>query len=134
MVTKLSTHSEGKNSRLNANRMLRAKKILAYVAEHLAPPFMNSSYLPEVAEGEEPPKPEDWLELYCHDTVGFPQRFNGRVRVLMRKEQIVAPTMTLATIRSFVWKTGGDVVLYYRRKEKRNEKQMTAGAPEIQDG
>jgi WD repeat-containing protein 48 len=132
-VAKPPTHSEGKNSRLNANRMLRAKKILAYVAEHLAPPFMNTSYLPEVAEGEEPPKPEDWLELCCHDTVGPPYPQKKGFCVLMRNVQIVQPTMTLATIRSFVWKTGGDVVLHYRRKEKRNEKPQTAGAPGMQE-
>lgn len=91
--------SEGKNSRLNANRMLRAKKVLAYVAEHLAPPFMNTSYVPKPKDGGDPPKPEEWLELFCHD-------------------QIVPPTMTLATIRSFVWKTGGDVTLHYRRKDR----------------
>jgi len=49
--------------------MLRAKKIMSYVAEHLSPPYMASNYLPAVAEGEEPPKPEDWLELLCHDQV-----------------------------------------------------------------
>lgn len=51
------------NNRLNANRMLRVKKILAYVAERIDP----------VPEGEEPDpdalKPEDYLELYCSDQV-----------------------------------------------------------------
>ncbi|CAZ82349.1 unnamed protein product [Tuber melanosporum] len=89
---------EGKNSRLNANRMLRAKKIAAYVAERLEPPFMTTSFSPEIKEGQNPPKPEDWLELLCHD-------------------QIVPPAMTLATIRSYVWKAHGDVVLHYRRRD-----------------
>jgi hypothetical protein len=52
--------------------MLRAKKIMSYVAEHLSPPYMTSNHLPAVAEGEEPPKPEDWLELLCHDQVFSP--------------------------------------------------------------
>lgn len=66
-------YSEGKNSRLNANRMLRARKIMAYVAEHLSPPYMTPSHVPEPKEGEtEPPKPEDWLELVCNDQVGAP--------------------------------------------------------------
>ncbi|KAJ8112190.1 hypothetical protein ONZ43_g5448 [Nemania bipapillata] len=47
------------NNRLNANRMLRVKKILAYVAERIEPP------------PEEPDpnalKPEEYLELYCND-------------------------------------------------------------------
>jgi WD repeat-containing protein 48 len=50
------------NTRLNANRMLRAKKILAYVAERIEPP-------PVPKEDEEVMKPEEYLELYCHDQV-----------------------------------------------------------------
>jgi len=53
------------NNRLNANRMLRVKKILAYVAERIDPPV----------EGEEPDpdalKPEEYLELYCNEQVSF---------------------------------------------------------------
>ena len=53
------------NNRLNANRMLRVKKILAYVAERIDP----------VPEGEEPEpdalKPEEYLELYCNEQVSF---------------------------------------------------------------
>ncbi|KAJ2980305.1 hypothetical protein NUW58_g6977 [Xylaria curta] len=49
------------NNRLNANRMLRVKKILAYVAEKIESP------------SEEPDpnalKPEEYLELYCNDQV-----------------------------------------------------------------
>ena len=50
-----------RNARLNANRMLRAKKILAYVAERIEP------------QSEEPDpealKPEEYLELYCQNQV-----------------------------------------------------------------
>ena len=46
------------NTRLNANRMLRAKKILAYVAERIKP-----------KNDDEVMKPEEYLELYCHDQV-----------------------------------------------------------------
>ena len=51
------------NSRLNANRMLRVKKILAYVAERIEP----------APESPDPNalKPEEYLELYCYDQVGF---------------------------------------------------------------
>ena len=34
-------------------------------------------------------------------------------------EQIVPATMTLATIRSHLWRGGGDIVLYYRANGKR---------------
>ncbi|KAM0473387.1 hypothetical protein ACHAPX_008133 [Trichoderma viride] len=80
------------NSRLNANRMLRVKKILAYISERVEP------------EQEEDPnalKPEEYLELYCND-------------------QLLHPTMNLATLRTHVWKGGSDIMLYYKangRKE-----------------
>ncbi|KAL1303729.1 hypothetical protein AAFC00_007074 [Neodothiora populina] len=40
-------------------------------------------------------RPEDYLELYCN-------------------HQAIPPKMTLATIRSHLWKAGGDVVLSYK--------------------
>ena len=72
--------------------MLRAKKVLAYVAERIEP---------------EPPdlnivKPEDYLELYCQD-------------------QLVAHNITLATLRVHVWKAAGDVILYYKSNGRRPE-------------
>lgn len=45
-----------------------------------------------------PLKPEDYLDLYCQD-------------------RLVPINMTLATLRVHVWRTGGDVVLYYKAKE-----------------
>jgi hypothetical protein len=147
------------NARLNANRMLRAKKIMAYVAERIeapapapapvrpaAPPqgathtegedahpqpgqetheethadstsaptatadapSTNTNTTtteappapaplePETSAPDEPPlKPEEYLELYCQN-------------------QRVDPNTTLATLRVHVWRTGGDVVLYYK--------------------
>jgi WD repeat-containing protein 48 len=48
------------NTRLNANRMLRARKIMGYVAERIEPP----------ADPEEPSmRPEEYLELYCNNQV-----------------------------------------------------------------
>ncbi|CAJ2510702.1 Uu.00g063270.m01.CDS01 [Anthostomella pinea] len=81
------------NNRLNANRMLRVKKILAYVAERIDP-------APEEPEPDAL-KPEEYLELYCND-------------------QLLPNTMSLATLRAHIWKGGNDVVLYYKangRKE-----------------
>jgi WD repeat-containing protein 48 len=49
------------NNRLNANRMLRVKKILAYVAERIDPPAEEPD--------ENALKPEEYLELYCNDQV-----------------------------------------------------------------
>jgi len=51
------------NTRLNANRMLRARKIMGYVAERIEPP---------TAEPEEGAmRPEEYLELYCNNQVCF---------------------------------------------------------------
>ncbi|KAF2145762.1 uncharacterized protein K452DRAFT_244090 [Aplosporella prunicola CBS 121167] len=94
------------NNRLNANRMLRARKIMAYVAERIEP-------LPETPEPDAP-KPEEYLELLC----------NG---------QLIPPTMTLATMRAHVWRGAGDVLLLYRangRKEIRPAKPPTPEPPE----
>ena len=131
------------NARLNANRMLRAKKIMAYVAERIeaplpppvapppdttqssvtntdaeAAPTVESQQqpaepIPEPTTEEQPAaattdpttplKPEEYLELLCQG-------------------QRVHPNTTLASLRVHVWRTGGDVVLYYRsngRKELR---------------
>lgn len=56
------TRTNTNTSRLNANRMLRAKKILAYIAERIESPS------PEGQE-EDAMKPEEYLELYCQNTV-----------------------------------------------------------------
>ena len=74
--------------------MLRAKKVLAYVAERIESP----SDQPDL----EVVKPEDYLELYCQD-------------------QLVSHNTTLATLRTHFWKSGGDVILYYKSNGRRPE-------------
>lgn len=87
------------NARLNANRMLRAKKVLGYVVERIeAPPDPNNP-LP----GDDL-RPEEYLELTCQG-------------------QIVPPNMTLATLRVHMWRTGGDVVLHYKENGKKEFKR-----------
>ncbi|CAG8499312.1 1077_t:CDS:10 [Ambispora leptoticha] len=44
-------------------------------------------------------RPEMWIELVCQD-------------------QVLAPTMTLATIKAHIWKSGGDLVMTYRMRVK----------------
>ncbi|THC97892.1 hypothetical protein EYZ11_002643 [Aspergillus tanneri] len=81
------------NSRLNANRMLRAKKILAYIAERIDPPSTDE---PE----KDVMKPEEYLELYCQRT-------------------LLPLNMTLATMRAHIWRSSGDMVLYYKANGKK---------------
>ncbi|KAL9059201.1 MAG: hypothetical protein Q9206_001591 [Seirophora lacunosa] len=100
------------NSRLNANRMLRAKKICAYVAERIEP---QPEHLDPNAL-----KPEEYLELYCQD-------------------KLVSPNTTLATLRAYIWKTGGDVVLYYKSNGRKSELERTLtgkplGDPSVAEG
>ena len=54
--------------------MLRAKKILAYIAERIEPQ-------PEV-EDPNALKPEEYLELYCNDQVSLPPRLVSVRRTL----------------------------------------------------
>lgn len=64
------------NGRLNANRMLRVRKILAYVAERIDPDAAASANGEGAtaaagtgADGQSALKPEDYLELYCNNEV-----------------------------------------------------------------
>ncbi|KAJ3338098.1 hypothetical protein HDU93_009969 [Gonapodya sp. JEL0774] len=75
------------NNRLSANRMLRIKKLLSYIAEKLS--------LEESTKGTGQLKPEQFLELCCHG-------------------QSLDSKLTLAAVRYNLWKGGGDMVLTYR--------------------
>lgn len=88
--------------------MLRAKKILAYVAERIeAPPPPPDPDKPEPTPEEAAKiakatlRPDEYLELYCQGNK-------------------VDPNMTLATLRVHVWRTGGDVVLYYKSNGRKD--------------
>lgn len=112
------------SSRLNANRMLRVKKILAYVAEKIEGGEEGKDVGgKETDEREETAvetemvaaavsgtalRPEEYLELYCN-------------------EQRLPDSMNLATVRAHIWKNSSDIVLYYRangRKEIRPSRTM----------
>lgn len=54
------------NNRLNANRMLRAKKILGYVAERIEPKEEQEKETDGVRL-----KPEEYLELWCQNQVRY---------------------------------------------------------------
>ena len=58
------------NNRLNANRMLRVKKILTYVAERIEPAPTKED-LEKQAEAGGVLKPDEYLELYCNGQVSF---------------------------------------------------------------
>lgn len=64
-----SLASSDGNNRLNANKMLRVKKILAYVAERVDPTLEEPENNPEENPGAM--KPEEYLELYCNEQVSL---------------------------------------------------------------
>ncbi|KAH9865836.1 hypothetical protein J1614_009423 [Plenodomus biglobosus] len=101
-----SISSDG-NNRLNANRMLRARKILGYVAERIEPAPSKEDLEAEGAML----KPEEYLELWC----------NG---------QLIAPTMTLASIRAHIWRGGGDVLLQYKANGRKQIKHTPYPGPQ----
>ncbi|KAK5077921.1 hypothetical protein LTR64_003676 [Lithohypha guttulata] len=87
------------NARLNANRMLRSKKILGYVVERIeAPPD------PDNPQPGDELRPEEYMDLLCQG-------------------QVVPPNMTLATLRVHMWRTGGDVILHYRENGRKGFKR-----------
>ncbi|KAK3314894.1 hypothetical protein B0H66DRAFT_325169 [Apodospora peruviana] len=118
------------NNRLNANRMLRVKKILAYVAERIEPQPPQKQ---QTQDGEGSPslsgketddgrdadalRPEEYLELYCNDQVRTPAFFLYclvLITDIFLAKQLLPITMSLATLRAHVWKGGNDIVLHYK--------------------
>lgn len=112
---------------MNANRMLRVKKILAYVAERIEASPENPD--PDAL------RPEDYLELYCYDQVSDPYPS----RNISNRAKKLPITMSLATLRAHVWKGGADVMLYYKsngrkviRYEKKTESVTGTSTPTAQ--
>lgn len=62
------------NNRLNANRMLRARKILGYVAERIEPAPTKEEQEKAEAEGTAL-RPHEYLELYCNGQVRHSHTF-----------------------------------------------------------
>jgi WD repeat-containing protein 48 len=98
------TSADG-NNRLNANRMLRVKKILSYIAEKIeAPPDPEETETSILT-------PEEYLELYCN-------------------EQLLDPLMSLASLRTHVWKGGNDIVLHYKANGRKVIRPIPPPEPE----
>lgn len=88
--------------RLNGYQMLRAHKAVTYLVEKLRLEDEAGTLIPELAgktdEQIAAMDPNDWLELVCQG-------------------QVVPRKMTLATARTRLWRSGGDVLLKYRRRQ-----------------
>ncbi|CAK7274826.1 hypothetical protein SEPCBS57363_006362 [Sporothrix epigloea] len=118
------------SSRLNANRMLRVKKILAYVAEKLEPPAPAPAIVSIPAAGVPtvPPVPEE-TETTDGDEIGAASKAITAVKAaeseteslkpeeyleLYCNEQRLPHAMSLATVRAHIWKNSSDILLYYK--------------------
>lgn len=75
-------------SRLMANPVLRARKIMSYIVKQM----VQNNKLPETALND---RPEDIVELVC-------------------KDQVIDPNTMLSVIRTRIWRTGGEVQLHYK--------------------
>ncbi|OLL22332.1 UBP9-binding protein bun107 [Neolecta irregularis DAH-3] len=82
------------NSRLNANRMLRVRKIILFIYERLP----ESESL-ETGGGKPQENRLEDLEILC-------------------KDKVVTPTITLGTLRQFHWKDSSDLLLTYRLRQE----------------
>ncbi|QKX58531.1 uncharacterized protein TRUGW13939_05655 [Talaromyces rugulosus] len=102
-IAKPDVSPNSNSSRLNANRMLRVKKVLAYVAERIDP-------VDPTDPDPNPMKPEEYLELYCQNI-------------------LIPENMTLATIRTHIWRAGGDMILYYKANGKKTIRPPVVEVP-----
>lgn len=127
------------NNRLNANKMLRVKKILAYVAERIDPTPEADDAEQDAEQVTEALKPEEYLELYCNDQVS--SLFHGCERIpkvddLLILFQQLPINMTLATLRAYIWKNANDVVLHYKANGKKEilPRPAAEAAPKADEG
>ena len=122
------------NNRLNANRMLRVRKILAYVAERIDPPADPENPDPDAM------KPEEYLELYCNEQVSLVKTPLPKLGCccwcanVNNHQQLLPNTMSLATLRAHVWKGGNDIVLHYKANGKKEILFPSAPPPSVTDG
>ncbi|GAB7352473.1 hypothetical protein MBLNU459_g2881t1 [Dothideomycetes sp. NU459] len=145
----LPSIAAGGNNRLNANRMLRARKILAYVAERIEPASTQSAPAPAP-----PPPPPATSSSASDDTEDPfadpsppspppPRAPAAPAEPLLPEDylelycngQLIPPKMTLATIRAHVWRGGGDVALFYRANGRKPilhaPRPVSRGAPPL---
>lgn len=118
----ISPHSaradEVSNARLTANRNLRARKVVGYVAEKLnlrtsrsRAPSISSAASVHDPQGLSPSTP-----IHALPPTSAPMDdFDPESEIEILCNEVVLPLgITLATIRSFYWKKSSDVELKYR--------------------
>ncbi|KAL8278770.1 hypothetical protein RQP46_008839 [Phenoliferia psychrophenolica] len=103
------------NARLTANRTLRIRKVMGYIADKLdlresATASRAASISGDAVLHMSAPPTES-----SHDREGF---IPERDLEILCGDVLMTGRMTLATARAFYWKQGGDLVLSYRLKQQ----------------
>jgi len=92
-------------SKLTASRFLRVRKLIIHVQEKLEKMAGSTSAAGSARSSLESPDPskssrprgEDMFEILCNDVV-------------------LPLDMSLAAVRQYVWRQGGELIMHYRRK------------------
>jgi len=95
-----------KRDRLSASDMLHVRKVIEHVYEKVVGNENNSNSGNHADKEQAGPPSEEELEE-------FGALAEARVELLCH-EQVLDPNMDLRTVRHFIWKGGGDLVLQYR--------------------
>ena len=102
--------------------MLRARKILGYVAERIEPALTKEEQEQAEADGTAL-RPHEYLELYCNGQVCFVHHTDYTL-THTNVSQLIDPKMTLASMRAHVWRGGGDVILHYKANGRKEIKKL----------
>uniref|UniRef100_A0A914W6J7 WD repeat-containing protein 48 homolog n=1 Tax=Plectus sambesii TaxID=2011161 RepID=A0A914W6J7_9BILA len=84
-----------KKDRLSASDMLQVRKVMEHVFEKILNPQEPTADGQSPLPPPLPPVIEEKIELYCHD-------------------QKLEPDLDLRTVKHFIWKQGGDLLLHYK--------------------
>ncbi|KAJ3040480.1 hypothetical protein HK097_002557, partial [Rhizophlyctis rosea] len=101
----------GGNNRLSANKMLRVRKLLSYVAEKLGIPVPIETY-----EGSDGDYGEEDEGKHQRGGSTNPDARPERVLEMLCDGVVVSHKTTIMTLKQFYWRAGaGDLVLTYRK-------------------
>jgi hypothetical protein len=110
--TKLTTRS--RTNRLVANRLLRIRKVAAYVAEKLEAPQPAARHSTESRQQQSVPG-SPTSTMHSRSSSRSHKSLEGDLEIVCNSV-VVPPLATLASVQRFVAKTSSDLHLFYRRK------------------
>ncbi|KAI8925962.1 hypothetical protein BC831DRAFT_458429 [Entophlyctis helioformis] len=99
------------NARLNANRMLRIKKVIAYVGDRLGL-NVDATCLVAPSPASSPTLPTP-VPAVPGSPLLAPSSAGQRIRIWCN-DKVLSPRTTLATTKHHIWKSGADIQLFYQ--------------------